>query len=415
MIRKTFYYPAQCYNVPEIIKIPPIDSISAPPASPSKHSDGILSSGDGNHSIRPCQPLRKATAFLSNRLINYETPEAKAAGRRRRWRHPHPSDPAQAAVPSAPQQSCGEARREGARLVPRWAQGAGLGGAAAAGSTELSEGVRAGKGDPPATPCREGRVPERGGAVTPRRRMEPPSRSAQSLLRKRLCRNRTGALRFGGLMLSFNQPAAPIHLFLITLQLLPQGDKGKASVGAAAGPARMVTGKHAPTLAPLAPAIPSSRSPPPPEPDEGGGSREAQSCAPLLPVPPTRVLPPRAPGPGQVPGIPAGEGAGSAAGRGEPEFVASTSTPYAQCKHDPSLPKLNKDSPRGCGRPEPAIQWGEVKGTARKNTKYLQINIFQVHMPNPKSQQAPFLHAPRSGFANKKLFLPEKPQNLKFA
>lgn len=83
MIRKTFYYPAQCYNVPEIIKIPPIYSIFTLPASHSKHSNGILSSSDGNHSIHFCQPLCKATAFVSNWLINYETPEVKAAGRRR--------------------------------------------------------------------------------------------------------------------------------------------------------------------------------------------------------------------------------------------------------------------------------------------------------------------------------------------
>lgn len=156
------------------------------------------------------------------------------------------------------------------RRSPRWKDGAERGGTGGEGRPTrrpVPRGMGAGAG---------------GGAVTPRRRMEPPSRSARCLLRKRLCRNRTGALRFGGLMPSCNQPAAPIHLFLITLQLLPQGDKGRASAGAAAGPARTVAGKHAPTLAPPAPAIPSSRSPP----SRAGRGRGLSGSTELCPAPP---------------------------------------------------------------------------------------------------------------------------------
>jgi len=145
MMRKTFYYPAQSYNVPEIIKIPPIYSVVALPASLSKHSYGILSSGNRTHSSHFCQPLRKATAFVSNWLINYEMPQVQAAGRRQRWRHPPQRPGTRHRAPAKLRQS-----QEGRGLArPPSARGAGSGGRAVAGGTEPRGGT-AGKGDPAA-------------------------------------------------------------------------------------------------------------------------------------------------------------------------------------------------------------------------------------------------------------------------
>lgn len=61
-------------------------------------------------------------------------------------------------------------------------------------------------------------------------------------------------------------------------------------------------------------------------------------------------------------------------GQGELGVAAPLFTHHTLCKHSSSLPELHKDSLQECGWSEPAIQQGEreVRGTARKNTKYLQ-------------------------------------------
>lgn len=145
---------------------------------------------------------------------------------------PTPSDLAQATIPSAPQQSSGKAWREGARHVPLLAEGAASGGTAAAGRTEPSPGGTGGEGTPTHRPvpwaARDGCWSRRGVCDPPPSDgwMEPPIRWASSSLGKRLCQNRTRALRFGGTLLAFNQPAAPIHRALPFLNYSAVGASG---------------------------------------------------------------------------------------------------------------------------------------------------------------------------------------------
>lgn len=153
MIRKTFYYPAQSYNVPEIIKSHQFTASSLrPPLIPStamafyRPAMETTVSTSANLSVRQ-QPLSQTGLLIMKRPKRKLLAEGCDGGT-------HLSDLAQATVPTAPQQSSGKARREGARHVPPLAQGAGPGGTAAAGRTEPSEGVQAGKGDPLAAPCR---------------------------------------------------------------------------------------------------------------------------------------------------------------------------------------------------------------------------------------------------------------------
>lgn len=117
MIRKTFYYLAQCYNVPEIIKIPPIYSTFTPPTSHAKHNNGILSSGMettvstcANLSVRQ-QPLSQTGLLIMKCPKRKLLAEGGDGGT-------HPSDLAQATVPIVAQQSSAKARREGAPHVP---------------------------------------------------------------------------------------------------------------------------------------------------------------------------------------------------------------------------------------------------------------------------------------------------------
>lgn len=210
------------------------------------------------------------------------------------------------------------------------------------------------------------------------RRMGPPARSARSPLWKPLCRNGTGALRFVGTLLTFSQPTAPIHRALPFLNY--------SAVAASGGQRQSQRGYHctegdrqthsdpcSPCTITSGPTVPL----PPPELDKEALGKHG-AVPPHLPAPLTGVPLIPTPGPRSGPWEPHWRG------RGGLEFAASALTHHARGKHDSSLPKLNKDSPHECGWSEPTIQQGEkeVRRTARKNTRYLQKNIF----PNPRAK-----------------------------
>lgn len=92
--------------------------------------------------------------------------------------------------------------------------------------------------------------------MTPPATAGPPGTSAGSLLWKRLCQNGAGALRFGGTLPAFNQPAAPIKLLLITLQWLPQGDKARAVATAQVVTNRQDRQTRPPCALPSGPIVP---------------------------------------------------------------------------------------------------------------------------------------------------------------